>query len=238
MNKIDINKDLFLFHGSRNGIDGDINPISRDRCDFGKGFYMGDNINQVKGLVAEESTPYFYQLELKLSEIPNNKILVLKDMEWIYTVLACRKNVKEFNQLNATKTLLNNLNNYDVIIGPIADDRMNIAMREFSKGHLTDKGLMACLQAINYGTQIVLKSDYACSKVVKPYNGIPIIEKDKYKIQQYNSSMRQKSASVVDEKMRDYRRIGIYLDEILKQEQKKEQSIVKIKDNSDNFSNR
>lgn len=30
-----------LYHGSKSGIRGDIAPISRERCDFGKGFYMG-----------------------------------------------------------------------------------------------------------------------------------------------------------------------------------------------------
>ncbi len=30
-----------LYHGSKNGIKGDAAPISRDKCDFGKDFYMG-----------------------------------------------------------------------------------------------------------------------------------------------------------------------------------------------------
>ena len=33
---------VLLYHGSRSGIKGPIAPISRERCDFGKGFYMGD----------------------------------------------------------------------------------------------------------------------------------------------------------------------------------------------------
>ena len=41
-------KDKILFHGSRGGIDGNIKPISRVRCDFGKGFYMGEDSNQAK----------------------------------------------------------------------------------------------------------------------------------------------------------------------------------------------
>ncbi len=32
---------MTLYHGSKDGIRGTIAPISRDRCDFGKGFYMG-----------------------------------------------------------------------------------------------------------------------------------------------------------------------------------------------------
>ena len=34
------NKVVTLYHGSKSSIVGDIAPISREHCDFGKGFYM------------------------------------------------------------------------------------------------------------------------------------------------------------------------------------------------------
>ena len=37
---------IILYHGSKSGINGPIAPISTDRCDFGKGFYMGTDRNQ------------------------------------------------------------------------------------------------------------------------------------------------------------------------------------------------
>ena len=37
---------LILYHGSKKGITGDISPISRSECDFGRGFYMGTNTLQ------------------------------------------------------------------------------------------------------------------------------------------------------------------------------------------------
>lgn len=36
-------KEVLLYHGSRGGVIGNIQPISCERCDFGKGFYMGTN---------------------------------------------------------------------------------------------------------------------------------------------------------------------------------------------------
>lgn len=39
MHKVDYSKPETLFHGSRGGIEGDIKPISRPRCDFGQGFF-------------------------------------------------------------------------------------------------------------------------------------------------------------------------------------------------------
>lgn len=35
--KTDSNR-ILLYHGSKSGIKGKIKPISRDKCDFGKGF--------------------------------------------------------------------------------------------------------------------------------------------------------------------------------------------------------
>ena len=32
---------VLLYHGSKSGIEGKIEPKSRSQCDFGKGFYMG-----------------------------------------------------------------------------------------------------------------------------------------------------------------------------------------------------
>lgn len=34
-------KDMILYHGSKNGLSGAIKPMSREKCDFGRGFYMG-----------------------------------------------------------------------------------------------------------------------------------------------------------------------------------------------------
>lgn len=50
-------EDIILYHGSRGGIDGLIRPISRVRCDFGQGFYMGESEEQAKGLIVEDSVP-------------------------------------------------------------------------------------------------------------------------------------------------------------------------------------
>ncbi len=66
-------EDKILFHGSRGEIDGEIAPISRVRCDFGKGFYMGEDSYQAKALVADDTSPYKYQLDgMYLNQIIKN----------------------------------------------------------------------------------------------------------------------------------------------------------------------
>lgn len=40
-NIVETNEIVTLYHGSKSGIKGNIAPVSRNRCDFGQGFYMG-----------------------------------------------------------------------------------------------------------------------------------------------------------------------------------------------------
>lgn len=75
--------DIIVYHGSRGGIDGKIQPVSRARCDFGKGFYMGTNPMQAKGLIAADDTPVLYEMKLKLSNIPEKRILKLEGTETV-----------------------------------------------------------------------------------------------------------------------------------------------------------
>lgn len=40
--RINNDKKLTLYHGSKSGIYGAIALVSRKHCDFGRGFYMGE----------------------------------------------------------------------------------------------------------------------------------------------------------------------------------------------------
>ena len=210
-------KDIILYHGSRGGIEGSIRPISRERCDFGKGFYMGQSPEQVKGLVVEDTAPYFYTVKLKLSEIPEERILKLQDDNWLYTVLACRKKVKEFSELDIAKETLTRLKNYDLVMGSIADDQMNEAMTAFTNMALTDEGLKYCLQKVQYGDQYVALTDFACSKI-EIISERAMVGQELDDIRKYNSQKLKESKNTVKDAMRQYRRIGNYLDEIIEKE--------------------
>lgn len=210
-------QDVILYHGSRGGIEGGIKPVSRERCDFGKGFYLGENSMQVKGLVAGDAAPVFYEVKLKLSEIPENRILRLEGMDWIYTVLANRKKCEEFNKLDVAKKWRKKMNSYDVIVGPIADDRMNMAIQRFSEYVLTDKGLEQCLKSVEYGMQYVLKTEYACSKV-EILSSHDLNDKEIDEADVYSRNMRIKCKDIVRDVSILYRNDGEYLDQIVKKE--------------------
>ena len=52
-----------LYHGSKNGITGPIAPSSRDACDFGRGFYMGDFQQQPLTLICRSEDSKFYEAD-------------------------------------------------------------------------------------------------------------------------------------------------------------------------------
>ena len=110
------------------------------------------------------------------------------------------------------------VNNYDVIIGPIADDRMNTCFKRFIENALTDEGLEACLKSVNYGKQYVLKTPFACSKVdiISSYE---MTEEEKHSIQTHNYNLQLDGDKVVRNAVIAYRNQGLYLDQIIAKEQ-------------------
>ena len=214
-------EDIVLYHGSRGGIDGDIAPISRVRCDFGKGFYLGTNEMQAKGLVCDDSAPFYYSIKLHLSEIDPQKVLRLDGEDWLYTVLAHRKNCEEFNGLETAKRYLDKLTKYDVVIGSIADDRMNEAITAFGNRSLTDVGLEACLKYIDYGEQYVLKTESACG-LAEILSEKRLQGQELTHAQNISRQARAKSVDVVKEAVDKYQRQGRYLNELIKELSSKE----------------
>jgi hypothetical protein len=219
LDKIIRKDEIIVYHGSRGGIVGEIKPTSRIRCDFGCGFYMGTNPEQVKGLIVEDSSPVFYTLKINLKDFDRNKILILDGMDWVYSVLANRQKIKEFNNLDIVQQIINKQQDYDFMIGAIADDRMNEAMRRFQMNGLTDIGLKACLESIDYGYQIVAKSEKACKRIeILSEKDIYGLEADN--IRRYVNDKRKESQNVVETMNRKYLREGQYLSEIIENHQK------------------
>lgn len=207
-------KDITLYHGSRGGLVGNIQPSSRIRCDFGQGFYMGNKPEQAKTLVYTDTNPIFYTVNFKLSQIPNDKILILNDMDWAYFVLYNRGKLENIKNTDFYKSIRNMQANKDVIIGPIADDNMNAVMRQFENGDITDKALLECIRCIDYGTQYVAKTQYACDCIdiqfQEELNPSHYEEYHKYRIDKIHES--EEKVKLIK---RQFRNEGQYLDEII-----------------------
>ena len=212
-------KDIILYHGSKGGIKGKISPISPRKgrkynpCDFGDAFYLGTNINQAKGVCVDADPAVLYTVRLRLSEIDESKILTLKSEEWLYAVTAFRRQSDAFNGLSISKEITDYVNQFDIIIGTIADDRLNKAMLAYNRNNISDKGLMACLKKIDYGMQYALKTQNACD-LVEVIDKRNIFGNEKKNTRDFISKNNARCNNVVNEMKRLYRRRGIFLDEL------------------------
>ena len=150
----------------------------------------------------------------KLSKIPKDRILTLKDIPWALYVLYNRGRLETVKNTDLYQQIATLDKDKDVIIGPIADDNMNQVMRQFENGDITDKVLLECIRCIDYGTQYVAKTKEACNCInIQLEENLDMSKYDEY--QRYTNDRRAESIEKVKIIKRQYRGEGRYLDEIL-----------------------
>ena len=211
----DENHKLVLYHGSKKGIDGDIAPISRGECDFGKGFYMGTTTLQPLTLVCNEDKPKFYAVELDTTDL---KVLTVDiGMDWAMLIAYYRKEMESAKGTPVYEKYAHMADGYDLIIGYIANDRMYTELSRFFNRTLTDVALINCLSALDLGKQYVAISKKACKqiKVLKEY---PLSQLELALLKDMSAERRKEGIALAEEIEVKYRREGKFFDEILKGE--------------------
>ena len=209
----DENHKLVLYHGSKKGIDGDIAPISRGECDFGKGFYMGTTTLQPLTLVCNEDKPKFYAVELDTTDL---KVLTVDiGMDWAMLIAYYRKEMESAKGTPVYEKYAHMADGYDLIIGYIANDRMYTELSRFFNRTLTDVALINCLSALDLGKQYVAVSEKACKqiKVLKEY---PLSQLELALLKDMSAERRKEGIALAEEIEVKYRREGKFFDEILK----------------------
>lgn len=201
-----------LYHGSHKGIHDSITTrYSRNRCDFGKGFYTGDKPKQAQMLIADDDSGVFYVLHAQLDQL---KVYTFTDnVLWALYVGVNRGHI-DVKQYPKLKTLCKQIDDYDVVAGLIADDKMMFVYMQFIAGLITDKALIACLQQVKLGKQYTFKNDAVCQ-------AITIVRSEHLTEQMKTLCKKEKQGtllninSTVEYLIRTYRRQGKYIDEIL-----------------------
>jgi transcriptional regulator with XRE-family HTH domain len=206
---------IILYHGSKQGIKNKIAPISRNRCDFGKGFYLGTNPLQPLTLICNEDNPIFYTFSLDLNNLRTLKVNT--DLDWAMIIAFYRGYLDGNKESDLYRRLESMTDGYDVIIGPIADDRMYRVLNSFFEGEITDQALLHSLSALDLGVQYVCKSQNACEH-------LKILEERKLSnleleiLRDKSIARRKEGIQSTEEILRLYRRKGRYFDEILEGE--------------------
>lgn len=206
---------LIVYHGSKKGITGKIEPISRESCDFGKGFYLGTDPAQPLTLICDEDKPILYTMKLDLTGLKVLKVEM--NLEWAMLIAYYRGYMDEVKGSEIYKKYERLADGYDVILGYIANDRMYRVMKSFFEKEITDVALIHSLSALDLGRQYVCKTAKACDQLEivdkKELTSLELaILRDKSIVR------RQEGIDLTEEILLKYRREGKFFDEILRGE--------------------
>lgn len=111
---------------------------------------------------------------------------------------------------------MNEINRNDVIIGLIADDRMNEIYPKFFMNAITDKCLSECLKCVNYGNQYVFKTQKGCNAITI-INQTNIIDCNIQKLKKQKKNLLGHINQQVQEIQEKYLGNGRYFSQILKE---------------------
>ena len=205
---------VLLYHGSKSGIEGDIAPKSRKQCDFGKGFYMGTEPSQALTLICDYESAKFYIVSIS---VDNLAVLdVPADLEWAMIVAYHRGRMEKIKGTPFYSKYQEMAKDKDLIIGSIANDRMFFVIDNFFIGNITDAALINSLSALELGKQYVVVTRKGCD-AVRIEKEIPISYLEKLFMKEVSEANRVKGSSLANDICRNYRREGLFFDEILDQ---------------------
>lgn len=206
---------LIVYHGSKKGIAGKIEPISRESCDFGKGFYLGTDPAQPLTLICDDDKPILYTMKLDLTGLKVLKVEM--NLEWAMLIAYYRGYMDEVTGSEIYKKYERLADGYDVILGYIANDRMYRVMKSFFEKEITDAALIHSLSALDLGRQYVCKTAKACDQ-------LEIVDKRELTslelaiLRDKSIVRRQEGIDLTEQILLKYRREGKFFDEILRGE--------------------
>lgn len=151
-----------LYHGTVSDIvDIDLSK-SNSAKDFGRGFYLSPDRLQAERWAMFKSIqtngkPKVYEFEFDESLLNNGELSVKQfdeyTEEWAEFIFANRKNLSEYN-----------ICNYDIVIGPIANDKVGVQIRNYIEGNIS---LEVFIERLKYMKGITFQYFFGTEKAVK-----------------------------------------------------------------------
>lgn len=156
---------MILYHGSNMAID----RIDLGKCrpykDFGKGFYLTDIRHQAERMAARtvkmfkgEPTLTAFEFDLENAVTVGLKIKTFKspDEEWARFVMSNR-------DINVPQPC----HDYDIVIGPVADDTIARLLRMFSENFISEEQLVKELTFSQVTSQYFFHTEVAINMLKK-----------------------------------------------------------------------
>ncbi|MDE6630567.1 MAG: DUF3990 domain-containing protein [Bacteroidales bacterium] len=151
-----------LFHGTISHFEEIDLSKSNSAKDFGRGFYLSPDKAQSERwamfkAIQTNGTPKVYEFEFDESSLKNGGLSVRRfdgyTEDWAEFVFANRKNLSE-----------SNIHNYDIVIGPIANDKVGAQIRNYIEGNIS---LEVFMERLKYMKGITFQYFFGTEKAIK-----------------------------------------------------------------------
>jgi len=203
-----------LFHGSKRGIDEILATGSRNNCDLGNGFYLGESYIQALAFVSEFDNSCIYSFSFDFKNL--NVYQFECDLDWMLAVCYYRGTLNEYSNYDKILNVIEKLKDADIIIAPIADNKMFYIMTQFAEGEINADVAIHSLSASKLGYQYILKTDRAI-KCLRPIEKYYVCKEERIDCQ----NELEKRGYEIDTKLKIAKREfkdGLYIDEVFKWE--------------------
>lgn len=146
---------MILYHGSDTAIKNPIFDRGRVDVDFGIGFYLTQDKRMAQKWACNKTKSILNIYEADISELKIKNLKV--NEEWLDYVIYNRTH--EGNKPFDDKQ-------YDVIIGPTADDKLFATIDLYSDGIISKEQAIEVVNCMKYSNQVVFKNNIAIKKAL------------------------------------------------------------------------
>ncbi len=183
-----MDKQITIYHGSNQIVKTPTFGLGRKNNDFGLGFYCTESVDLAKEWAVSSLKNGFvnqYTLDTEYLNILNLNTSDYTILNWIAVLVEHRLfSIKTPVARRAKQYLIDNfginVNSYDLITGYRADDSYFDYAEAFLNNTITVEQLARAMQLGKLGEQIVIKSQFAFSKI--KFVDYEVAEKEKYYI--------------------------------------------------------
>ncbi len=203
--------EVLLFHGVKKQFDFPIDlSHSRAKNDFGIGFYLGTTFEQASTYITNVESKKVLAFNLNMKDL---KVVEFKvDRNWMLAIAYYRGWIDKYENHKITKDLIKKIEEADIIIAPIADNRMFDIISEYVTNTITDMQCEHALAATNLGKQYVLKTNKAIDNLVFKRE-LYVCESEKKRSLMKREELSENSMNKVSMARIEYKGKGKYIEE-------------------------
>ena len=205
--------EIVLFHGSKSGITSLTHDGSRKDCDFGPGLYLTQSLFSAVSFVnvSPNSSVYVFKLDVKDLNVYEFEC----DLDWMLLISLNRGKINNYSKHKLIENILDKIEKADLLIGPIADNKMFEIMSSFANGEITTTQALHSLSASRLGKQYVIKTKKALSHL-SFVERLYLCNKEREDSLKSSKDEELLIQTKLDFAKRNYRNDGQYIDEVLK----------------------